>query len=261
MRPDNTEDESPLIYGLELQARALSSVGGANSDSPFVRFLVGTQSLKAVNQIHLLEYVEENHSLSKAIFKHPAGEIWNISSSPQNVQCVMTCYSNSSPTHEGQVENHCSLWRLPVDMTSNLVDEDNISSQSLEKVCDFDFDKEHIDVGKSALWRPDDGNEVVNYSGNKCYLWDVEYHKLISSFPIEDRPKASSKLTSSKITSVRWSPHSNCSILGVALGNSICGRDIRTKPDSTSSYAWTINAHNNLVRDLDFNPNAQYYVA
>lgn len=270
MRPGNvTEEESPLIYGLELQARALSSGSSSANDANLVRFLVGTQSLKSDNQLHVLEYLEEQHTLSKVIFKHSAGEIWNLAASPQDPQHVLTCYSLQSPTFEGQVENRCTLWKFPVDLSCNIIDEDSISPLPLERVADFDFDSAmgRIDVGRNALWRPEEGNQIVNYSGNKVYLWDVESQQLITSFAVEDRSRGSSKL--SKITSIRWSPHSNCSTLGVAIGNSLNGMDLRSKNgggDSNSftgggNNAWTISAHSHLVRDLDFNPNAQYYIA
>ncbi|KAI1285906.1 WD repeat-containing protein DWA2 [Halotydeus destructor] len=261
MRQENLEEESPLIYGLEHQARALASASTEANDSNVVRFVVGTQSLKTENQIHLLEYLEESHSLSKAIFKFPDGEVWNISTSPKHGQYVMTCHARQSDQHVGQVENLCSLWKFPIDLSAPLIDEDNVSSLSLEKVCDFDKDNgEQIDIGRNALWKPEEGSEIVNYSGNKIYLWDVEYHKLISSFTVEDRStRGASKFT--KITSIRWSPHSNCSTLGVAIGSNIFGKDLRVKSDASSNHAWTISSHNNLVRDLDFNPNAQYYLA
>ena len=41
------------------------------------------------------------------------------------------------------------------------------------------------------------------------------------------------------------------------MGNNIYAKDIR-KPNS---FVWEINAHSAQVRDLDFNPNQQYYVA
>ena len=41
-----------------LQARALASLGG-EGDSENVAFLIGTQSLRAPNQVHLLSFDEE----------------------------------------------------------------------------------------------------------------------------------------------------------------------------------------------------------
>ncbi|CAF4196544.1 unnamed protein product, partial [Rotaria magnacalcarata] len=44
------DDEAPLIYGVEFQARALCAVSGVPDDDT-VRFLVGTQSIKFENQV------------------------------------------------------------------------------------------------------------------------------------------------------------------------------------------------------------------
>ena len=90
----NNEDESALIYGLESQARALTPGPSGSSDS-LIRFIVATQSLKSDNYVHLLEYVEENHSLSKSIVKHPAGEVWALCSSNKNCQLLATLWPTS----------------------------------------------------------------------------------------------------------------------------------------------------------------------
>lgn len=91
-------------------------------------------------------------------------------------------------------------------------------------------------------------------------IWDLENPAPLWTASVEPSPsisKTSNK--TSKITTIRWSPHSNCSILGIAMGNNVYAKDIRTK--SGSSFAWYLNAHSQQVRDLDFNPNAQFYLA
>ncbi|CAI9603230.1 unnamed protein product, partial [Staurois parvus] len=60
-----------------------------------------------------------------------------------------------------------------------------------------------------------------------------------------------------KFTSGRWSPHHNCTQVATANDTSIRGWDIRTM----RQIYCIDNAHGQLVRDLDFNPNKQYYLA
>eukprot|EP00064_Thunnus_orientalis_P010422 superscaffoldBa00001417_g10448 len=60
-----------------------------------------------------------------------------------------------------------------------------------------------------------------------------------------------------KFTSGKWSPHHNCSQLATANDTAIRGWDLRTM----SQIYCIENAHGQLVRDLDFNPNRQYYLA
>lgn len=62
-----------------------------------VRFLIGTQSLKSENSVQCVEYDEESVLVSKFIYLHPAGEIWQTSAHPSRPDVVGTVHSNSSP--------------------------------------------------------------------------------------------------------------------------------------------------------------------
>lgn len=247
----NHEDESALIYGLESQARALCSGPSGSSDS-LIRFIVATQSLKSDNFVHLLEYVEENHSLSKSIVKHPAGEVWALCSSSKNCQLLATIHSKPTIDHDNQITSGCTLWKIPVDISSSIIDEDVRSdlSPSLEPLCNLTPTSGK--TGKGVALKPEDEDHLINFNEDKLFLWDIQSHQLVSELPIDG---SRSKL--SKITSVRWSPHSGGNVVGTAIGNSVCGIDIRSKP----TPEWSISSNNSYVRDLDFNPNAQYYFA
>ncbi|GFN81413.1 protein tssc1 [Plakobranchus ocellatus] len=61
----------------------------------------------------------------------------------------------------------------------------------------------------------------------------------------------------SKIISGRWNPHHNCQQVATAMDTAIKGYDLRTM----SQVYQVESAHSQLVRDLDFNPNKQYYLA
>ncbi|CAG2158895.1 unnamed protein product [Oppiella nova] len=188
-------------------------------------FLVGTQSLKNENQIHLLEYLEDSNSLSKAVFRHSCGEVWDVSTHPKHSQLMTTCYSSQSQTFAGKVENHCSLWTLPIDMSKPLTDEDSTTS-----------------------------------SVNSVLATDRS-HKNVSTINADFNVTTKSSNRFNKITTFRWSPHSNCGLIGIANSNCIYAKDLRVKSTSNTN-AWSIpNSHSQLVRDLDFNPNAQYYLS
>ena len=68
-------------------------------DDDAVRFLVGTQSIKFENQVHLLEYDEESGVLAKSIYAHRAGEIWRLASSPNDYRRFATIYQNGNKKH------------------------------------------------------------------------------------------------------------------------------------------------------------------
>ena len=59
-----------------------------------VRFLIGTQSLKSENSIHCVEYDEESVLVSKFVYPHPLGEIWQTNAHPNQADVVGTVHSN-----------------------------------------------------------------------------------------------------------------------------------------------------------------------
>ena len=75
-----TERGAPVIYGLESQGRALTArtLAARAGETDNIQFLVGTQSLKHENQVHLLEYCEDTGVLDKTVYSHSPGEIWYI---------------------------------------------------------------------------------------------------------------------------------------------------------------------------------------
>ena len=250
MRPDVGEEDSPLIYGVEAACRALAPGPSGGSDGSHVRFVVGTQVLKGENGIHVLEYGEETHSLSKALFKHDAGEVWHISSSPdQERQQFATSYSSLTP--DGKTVNKCSIWKYPIDLSNSIIDEESLASD-LIKVLDLDNGLIGERIEKSSVWKPDEGNEILTFGDDKIFIWDLEQQKVKSVVR-----SASSRLA--KVTTVKWSPHNNASVLGLAVGSNFIAIDMRQ--DSSQNPAYTIPAHNHYVRDLDFNANAQYVLA
>ncbi len=75
------DGDSGLIYGLEFQCRSLCAV---EAETEKIQFLVGTQGLKnkVGNQVHLLELEEESRTLTKSVFNHPVGEVWDVAAAP-----------------------------------------------------------------------------------------------------------------------------------------------------------------------------------
>eukprot|EP00118_Oscarella_pearsei_P028382 m.2026 g.2026 ORF g.2026 m.2026 type:complete len:102 (+) comp8180_c0_seq2:9-314(+) len=84
------EEDAPVIYGLESQGRAISS---RTAETDEIHFLVGTQSLRSENQIHLLEFDDESNYIEKKVFVHPNGEIWQLNCSPRDKDLISTSYS------------------------------------------------------------------------------------------------------------------------------------------------------------------------
>ncbi|XP_064412481.1 EARP-interacting protein homolog isoform X3 [Latimeria chalumnae] len=108
---------------------------------------------------------------------------------------------------------------------------------------------------KNVVWEPmGDGKRVFSLADNHLLLWDLQESStkavLSNSATLEGKGQL-------KFTSGRWSPHHNCTQVATANDTAVRGWDIR----SMSQTYCIENAHGQLVRDLDFNPNKQYYLA
>ncbi|XP_077885866.1 EARP and GARP complex-interacting protein 1 isoform X10 [Ictidomys tridecemlineatus] len=98
---------SPMPGHRESTARALTP---QTAEADAIRFLVGTQSLKYDNQIHIIDFDDENNIINKNVLLHQAGEIWHISASPADKGVLATCYSKTSPGSRWETGRRSSPW-------------------------------------------------------------------------------------------------------------------------------------------------------
>nr|XP_010955243.1 EARP and GARP complex-interacting protein 1 isoform X1 [Camelus bactrianus] len=126
-------------------------------------------------------------------------------------------------------------------------------AHALELLCHLD----HAARGSTAcvVWEPAGaGGRVISLADNHVLLWDLQESgrraALASSASLEGKGQL-------KFTTGRWSPHHNCTQVATANDTAVRGWDTRTM----SQIYCIENAHGQLVRDLDFNPNKQYYLA
>ncbi|XP_071502284.1 EARP and GARP complex-interacting protein 1-like [Diadema antillarum] len=247
------DDEAPVIYGLEFQARSLTP---QVAETDAIRFLVGTQSLKYDNQVHVLDFDEDNNTLNKTVFLHKDGEIWNISSSPAEKDVAATCFNKIV---DNKLQGQAAIWRLPAEEDEldtqdvGLHDDSSSSARNLEVMCRLD----NSDYGNimSVQWEPQgDGSKILSLTENKILMWDLEASgtsaRMTSSATLEGKGHP-------KFTSLRWNPHHNNSQVATASDSTVRGWDLR----SMQQVFIIENAHSQLVRELDFNPNKQYYMA
>uniref|UniRef100_A0A671S1Z5 EIPR1-like beta-propeller domain-containing protein n=1 Tax=Sinocyclocheilus anshuiensis TaxID=1608454 RepID=A0A671S1Z5_9TELE len=244
------EDDAPVIYGLEFQARALTA---QTAETDAIRFVVGTQSLKFDNQIHIIDFDDENNMINKSVLLHDAGEIWHISGSPADKAVLTTCYSKTS---ESRVLTCAAVWRMPPEWESGSHESPDDSSnnpQTLELLCHLD-NTTHGSVA-CVLWEPmGDGKRVISLAENHVLLWDLQESSTKATISSSATLEGKGQL---KFTAGKWSPHHNSTQLATANDTAIRGWDLR----SMSQIYCIESAHGQLVRDLDFNPNKQYYLA
>ncbi|XP_045579371.1 EARP-interacting protein homolog isoform X2 [Salmo salar] len=233
------EDDAPVIYGLEFQARALTS---QTAESDAIRFLVGTQSLKFDNQIHIIDFDDENNIISKSVLLHQAGEIWHISASPADKAVLSTCYNKTS---ESRVVTCGAVWRMPPEWESGSHESpddphNSHNPQNLELLCHLD-NSAHGNAS-SVLWEPmGDGKRVISLADNHALLWDLTESSTQATISSSATLEGKGQL---KFTSGKWSPHHNCTQLATANDTAIRGWDLRTM------RVWSVrynHSHDQLV--------------
>lgn len=252
-------DDAPVIYGLEdFQARALTA---HTAETEKINFLVGTQSLRRANQVQLIEFDDDTSLVSKQTFEHPDGEVWRIIAAPQSPDLIATVYNN---TQDFCGEYGAAIWRLPLEGTqAGVTDDPRSGIEQVEKVCSLDPWEEGEKRSGSCstpgaqmwevVWALEDDSRMITLVDNRLLLWDVaaagKSAKMVSSAVVEGR-------SSNSLGRGRWYPHQQGSQVAATHGPNVRAWDIRTMKPS-----WTIEgAHTQLVRDLDFNPNMQYYL-
>jgi len=244
-------DDAPVIYGLEYQARALCAQQ-AETDS--IRFLVGTQSLKSSNQVHLIDFDDETNIINKSVFLHTPGEIWDIDASSSDKCVLATCYNT---IEDGAVRMKASMWRIPPldelePPTTNELNHSDTYSQHNTLQHLTDLDPGHGDV-KSVRWNPaEDSYKMLTVCDRdidifSCRSSDVE---VMDTIPLDGKAQLHFNMA-------RFNPHHAGSQIVTGVDTSIKGYDLRSlRPSFTIE-----NAHTQMIRDVDFNPNKQYYLA
>ena len=153
-----------IIYGLEFQCRSLCPV---SADTDSVSFLVGTQGLKMTNQVHMVQLSEETRTLTKRVYAHTSGEIWQIASSFADPRLFSTRHSQVDVTSVGALKIGGSVWKIPEESKT---EQYQSSGEELELVCHLKSDDvDHI----SWLPSTDSPNKVMVLANNKLTLHDI----------------------------------------------------------------------------------------
>lgn len=235
------DNDTPVIYGLEFQTRALSA---QTAETDIVRFLVGTQSLKfSNNQVHLVELNEETGNLKTQVFQHPIGEIWSLQASPTESDVFITCYNSLS--EEGICRMKGAVWKFPEikEYTNDIL--------QLNKLADIDTTPYGTDL-KTIAYHPMDSKKIVSVVDNNFVLWDLtEGPRVTIAGTLAGKGQP-------RFTNGKWNPHNSANQFVTLNDNNVRGWDFR----SPANAAWSIlSAHSQIIRDLDFNANRQYFLS
>ncbi|GMS97800.1 hypothetical protein PENTCL1PPCAC_19975 [Pristionchus entomophagus] len=211
-----------LMYTLELESRCMANITACEET---VSFLVGTQNMKAMNEICHVSL--DGMRLVAKTRHHTPGEVRAIASDPRDETRFATGasdYGKMAPSHS------LNLFRI-----------ENSESDKLEQIVSV----KKSDEVKSLEWDSQGDNVAIIHNKN-VEVCDVERQfEPIWSYT----PQGPSSVAV-------WSPHSGGNVLGVPVGHSIMTLDLRTKGEVQRIK----EAHSLRATYLDFNPNLQHSV-
>jgi len=231
--------ESSAIYGLESQGRALCS---HTNEAETIRFFLGTLSTRSEGQIHQLDFEEETNQITRRVYKPRIGEIWQIQCCPTTPDLLGICH-NEITDKSSQMKS--SLWRLPDKNKST-----QNSQDALQPECELNLEKLQLDKENVLYldWHPSRKGVIATVLERNLVIWDVANGaaQVKTNFEIPN-----------KVYSGKWNPHLDGNQFALISGPSLSGTDIRSM-----KTVWNFpKAHNFQIRDVDFNPNKQYYLA
>jgi len=214
------------VYGLSLKTRALAHISAEEADTN--RFLVGTEALREENEIALLEVNEGEGIKFISMFSHPK-EIQSITSCPFDQSLFFTVYNSGS-------EYKSSLWKI------------SDTQDSIEEVFEL---KGHTGLIKPILCDPSGGSDyIVSLDDTNIRLWSK-----IDASTKESPTIIKTFGNLSKLTVGCLNPNIS-NQLATANHTNIKGWDFRNAKETFSID----NAHQEHIRDIDFNPNKPYYL-
>ncbi|KAI9586974.1 EARP and GARP complex-interacting protein 1 [Glossina fuscipes] len=232
-----------LIYGLELQARALSPQYAETNE---VRFFIATNSLKPTNQIHLVEYSEEKSQINSTIFEHSFGEVWKLNANPHDLYEIATCFNEQ--TSNGIKSKAALLKYGENDDTIGKV-KTELSWQQ-EEILETEIYGEKV---KTVEFHPTQKQSLACVIDNKVILYDRAESKTRQAAEIAST-SSSSKHLNHPFTGGKWSHHHQGQQFVALHDTFIKAYDTR----DNNHCAWSIeDSHGQLVRDIDCNLNKQ----
>uniref|UniRef100_A0A182N945 EIPR1-like beta-propeller domain-containing protein n=1 Tax=Anopheles dirus TaxID=7168 RepID=A0A182N945_9DIPT len=234
------EENNSLVYGLEFQARALASQQAESND---VRFFVATQSLKPNNQLHVVDLNEDSSALQSRIFAHPYGEVWRLAASAHDPRLLASCYSLLKGT---QVTMQTALLTLPESLEPKDGEQEFLAFEQVETLATDAYGAEI----RTTEFHPTDANQLACVVDGKVVLFAraEAATRVVAEINAKNVPK---------FTTGRWSHFHQGNQFITLHDCSVRSYDVR----DPNHVVWCIDeAHSQLVRDLDCNPNKQCHI-
>lgn len=222
------------IYGVKYQSRCVEAQLAQQEKHSF---LVGTLNPREENEIHSIEFDEnDNEIICHAIYRHPH-EVWTLSTSPAHEDIFSTCY------HDGE-DFKTSLWRMCDEKQAS----DSEEAQDLTKLFDLDG---HDGLTKMLFHTVEGcGDRIMTLDSGTLRSFSIGKQ---GTGPINE---PLFKRSFSGLMAGCWDPHHLNNFIAVG-GRDIRAFDLRAQEPLTTTIT---GAHDGVVRDIDFNPNKPYHI-
>ncbi|KAJ3023751.1 Protein tssc1 [Thoreauomyces humboldtii] len=230
------------VYGLDHQARCLKAQLGEQERS---RFLVGTQDFKHKNELHLIDFDEDESLISSHKFVH-AHEIRGIAPSPTDAQLVVTVYKEGCKPAKGR------LWRFAspeLDATGKLRNDYG----ELEAITTFEPSEGLTEI-HDMLWEPAGSGERLVARGKQA-LGVYELGEAASQATPTLVIPVSETEGKRGVSCASWSPHAE--VIAAGTGTDVIGFDLR----APTKHAYEIHGAHTGVKCIDHNPNMPHNIA
>ncbi|KAG6556347.1 hypothetical protein Mapa_002290 [Marchantia paleacea] len=218
-------------YGVKYQAR---SIAPYVADPQRTRFLVGTQSLREENEVHVITLPDNSSDIvCEGLYTHQ-NEIWDLAICPFEPQIISTVYASVG-------EYGAGLWRIPDRSRGG-----HMNVQPLQNVASLDGHKHTI---KCTLWWPSGKhNQLLSIDAENLFIWDVNTAQRLA--------KVETQLSAGELHHMAggaWDPHDVTNV-ATSIESSVQMWDLRSMKQSSRIE----QAHAIQVRDIDFNPKNEH---
>ncbi|KAF0983576.1 hypothetical protein FDP41_010641 [Naegleria fowleri] len=231
---------SSAVYGQRLnKSRCMAPVKGDTQNN---RFLVGTCSLNSNNEVHLIEFNEEENDIyCRQVYSH-LNEIWSISPHPSKPKYFFTIYNTVKFGFEAALHGMSCY----SDDGSCHDDDDHNNLEVISKLEAKQFDNERV---HEVLWD-------LNGTNDRFLTID---DKSLREFRFEKTCKFQNKydMGGRRLRTGAWDPH-HSEIVAVAAQTKIIQVDLREKNNKKNLE---FMAHDQMVRDVQYNPYQPYRLA
>eukprot|EP00347_Sterkiella_histriomuscorum_P005151 403357700 len=245
------------VYSLpeNLFSRAMCAV---MADQSSHRFLVGTNSYKKENEVHLINYSEDSNRIDQeSVFQIENGEIWTLSSSPYD-RNVFACGLQS--TKEGQNDHVVNLYDIQ-EVKESHKDFDKKCLKVKSQLKASSESQAHQNQIHSIQWEDTEysegqiSKELVTADNDRINIWDLKTSQIKASLdPKTFFTNSQDEESLNECTVVKRDPHHK-NLLCVGVEKGFIQIDQRVATGKNQDSILQKRAHSDLIMDLDYNPN------